>query len=301
MASHIEIIIKENKMQIGVAEVSKLLEISVFDWKKIRFQALALFLALLLWSAFVFGGSKVTGLPEKIFGWLANISLISVVWLSWAGVAKMVKENLLGNKTPSEQAVLSFLKKNLVDLLSAPVVLFILLVLLFIFEYSLSAIGRLPWIGSVILGLLTIPMFFFNCVVIMLGTIGMKMMPSMIAVDETNPSATLRKFFEICLKQPIRLLVSAGLTVLVAMSVILPLLLLLLVGTMMTTGFQWTAWTNVSLFGMGHLSLGLSLFLFLEAICFMAIIAMLMAYPMVYAQAALTSIYLDVKKTIKRK
>lgn len=175
------------------------------------------------WNAY-----KLFPLPIFLPWSLKWIWLIGIVWmivmilLADAAVSKVTLEQLQGNDFYEVKESLGFVKKNWRAVIFSPIAIFLFALFFIVCGIILGWLGRIPWIGELVLSLFTI-FIFFVCLFIVFLLISLYfsrwLAPAVVGTTNSDTFDTLFEIFSTVTTQPWRLVVySILLVLLVALS-----------------------------------------------------------------------------------
>lgn len=111
-------------------------------------------------------------LPFPWYSWL--IYAVGVIWflivmlVTGSAVAKVTYEQLRGNEFYEAGEAFRFALKNLGAILGSPLLIIAFILILVIAGLILSALGSIPYIGAVIVGIFAVPAFFVSLFIVYL-------------------------------------------------------------------------------------------------------------------------------------
>jgi len=279
----------------SVPNLSTLFRVSFFDFQKVQFQAVGVLLAaaaniLLAWLTGLAGAATVTGIILNVLeGMIPAIILL----LSGAGVARMIKADLLKEAPVSTKDAMDFLKKNLLAIICSPFVLILFIALILGLEALISVIGFIPIIGPLALAVLTIPAVIVNVVLVIIILVGSKLLPAIIAVEETRTIDTIRITYQVCKDEPLKVAFYAGMLSLIGIGIFLLPFLVFFLGLAFTCTLNWSV--------LYPLAMSLQcdpvqyLFLMIAGVSALIMGSLVLALPLTYFQGVYTYLYLSFK------
>jgi len=284
-------------MRESIPSFSKIFKVSFFDFQKVQFQAIGLLIALVFYIICSLLSIKVGALT--IFGQglniLGNILLGTILLLTSAGVSKMIKADFLNEGPVSNSDAISFIKKNALAILLTPVLILILAATIVGLEALLAFIGYIPFIGPIVLATLTIPVVIINVVLAILFIVGIKLVPSIIAVEESGTIETIKLAFQVCRVEPLKVAFYAGILTLVGIGIFILPFLVFGLGLLLTTAFHWTVLRYFSNLYIESWGLMPYIFFGITGFSVLAMSSLVVSLALTYFQGVFTYIYLSFK------
>ncbi len=152
-------------------------------------------------------------LPFPWFSWiiygLAVIWLILTVMVTGCAIAKVTYEQLRGNEFYEASEAFKFSFKNLGAVVGSPLLLIAFILVLIIGGLILSALGSMPYIGPVLVGIFAIPAFFVSLFIVYLLIVlffTLYIGPSIVGAMGNDTFDTLFEVFSCINEQPARLI-----------------------------------------------------------------------------------------------
>lgn len=153
------------------------------------------------------------GLPFPWFSWviygLGVVWFLMVILITGAAVAKVTFEQLRGNEFYEANEAFRFALKNSGAILGSPLLLIAFILTLVIAGLILSALGLIPYIGPVIVGLMAIPAFFASLFIVYLLIVlvcTLFLNSSIVGAMGNDTFDTLFEVFSCINEQPARLI-----------------------------------------------------------------------------------------------
>ncbi len=152
-------------------------------------------------------------LPFPWFGWL--LYTVGIIWLvltvmvTGCAIAKVTYEQLRGNEFYEASEAFRFSFKNLSAVIGSPLLLIAFILVLIIGGLILSALGSIPYIGPVLVGVFAIPAFFVSLFIVYLLFVlffTLYVGPSIVGAMGNDTFDTLFEVFSCINEQPARLI-----------------------------------------------------------------------------------------------
>ena len=284
-------------MRESIPSFSKIFKVSFFDFQKVQFQAIGLLLGLVFYIVCYLLSIKVGS--ETIFGQVINILgcvlLVTILRLTSAGVSKMIKADFLSESPVSNSEAISFIKKNAFAILLTPILIANLAGAIVGLEALLSFIGYVPYIGPIILAVLTIPVVIINVVLAILFIVGIKLVPSIVAVEESNTLETIKLAFQVCRVEPLKVAFYAGILTLVGIGIFILPFIVFGLGLLLTGAFHWTVLRYFSNLYIESWGIMPYLFFGITGFSVLAMGSLVISLALTYFQGVFTYIYLSFK------
>jgi hypothetical protein len=137
------------------------------------------------------------------------------------------------------RSALGYAQQHLVSLLFSPLLLWIGIVLVVLAEVILLLLGRIPYLGELWAAILFLPLFLLNLFLILLGYLGVWLIPAVVADEGVGVVDTLRRVEQLVRRAPGRILAYLSIAVilgLLASMVLVPLTYWALASTTALTG-----------------------------------------------------------------
>jgi hypothetical protein len=252
------------------------------------------------------GGAAVGGLIALIILWVG-------LSLTFGTVNKMCIDELASGIKVTWRSALQYATSNLTGFLFGPLVFGVLLLLLGAVEVIVLFIGRIPFVGELIISLAFLPLLLVNVLAAVTLLFGGWLLFPVIAAEGASPLAAPLRVFELVRREPVRIVIQTCVALFMSLvaTVILSILLwfsfsvtLLLSGiglgpekTAQIVGlgslFGPFGLTGSSAFGLvQQLPFTIGIARFLLAIGFSAFIGVLWAVPTVFLIASGCAVYL---------
>ena len=211
---------------IGFDLVLKALDVSL-DRRKVSFTIGGLFVMTLVAGLFFYIAAEVeSGFLTVLFTLLAAVAAWVLSTLVCGAVAKMSYDDLSERPAQGWQTALSYARSHLVSLLFSPLLLWIGIALVFLGEFILLFLGRIPYLGELWAALLFLPLVVLNLFLILLSYLGAWLIPAVVAGEGGGVTDTLRRVQEVVQRAPARILAYLSIAMilgLLAAMVIVPL------------------------------------------------------------------------------
>ena len=284
-------------MRESIPSFSKIFKVSFFDFQKVQFQAIGLLLGLVLCILCTLVSMKLgsDSIIAQAVNMLGNILLGIVLLLSSAGVAKMIKADLLGESPVSNSDAINFIKKNALAILASPILIILALAAILGLEALLAFIRYIPYIGPIILAVLTIPVVIINVVIAILFVVGVKLVPSIVAVEESSTLETIKLAFQICRVEPLKVAFYAGILTMVGIGIFVLPFIVFGLGLLLTTAFHWTVLRYYSNLYVESWGLMPYIFFGITGFSVLAMGSLVVSLALTYFQGVFTYIYLSFK------
>ena len=192
--------------------------------------------------AFTMAGLFVTGAVSGLLSYIALAAgdgILAIVLIILAGLIAWILSNLVYgtvakmsydelSRRPSEgwQAALGYAARHLLTLLFSPLVLLIVIILVVVVEGAILLVGRIPYLGELWASLLFLPLVLLNLFLILLSSLGVWLIPAVVAGDGGGIIDTLRRVQQAVRRAPGRLLAYMSIAVILgilAALIIIPL------------------------------------------------------------------------------
>ncbi|MFC1596097.1 hypothetical protein ACFL4D_02285 [Candidatus Margulisiibacteriota bacterium] len=284
-------------MQSNIPHFSKIFKVSFFDFHKVQFQAIGLLIAIV--TNFVFnliaGKTGATTLTGQIINTVGSVLTVIVVLLTASGVSRMIKADLLNESPVSNKEAIEYLKQNAWAIIITPFLLVLSAALIVGLEALLSLTGFIPVLGPILLALFTIPAVIVNVVLAIILIVGSKLIPSIVAIEETNIIDTLKLTYQTCKDEPLKVAFYAGMLSLVGIGIFILPFLVFLTGLLITGAFHWSVLTgcfNNIMYSWGVVPL---IFVFITGLSVLIMGSLVVSLALTYFQGVYTYIYLSFK------
>ncbi|MDI6704459.1 MAG: hypothetical protein QME40_07305 [bacterium] len=294
-----------------------------FDPKKVFVQVGGLGIAIIVMAIFLLLGIGVSGLEGLDFfttlditqfsPWGMVISVIGVIlgffiyFITNGMVSRFAAVNILKDESIGMSTAVKFGFKNIRALIFSPISLLIFIFFIALFLFIGGLIGRIPYIGQLIVSFSPILVFIFGLLILFLTLVllfGLVLLPPIIAVEEDDTISALGDLFSLVTSHFWRLI---GYEILVII-----IYLLLTVAVIGIGALTFIAGGIPVLLGMGErlneilsFSSDASFFIRLCGIIIWISIILISLYviciPKVYANVANTIIYCNLEKKVKLK
>lgn len=288
-------------MKFGVSEVFDCLDVA-FDRKKIVLQLAGIALAAgAVFLASWVGGSTGNGLSANILNITGIIAAFLIMVVVFTGISRMAyKELTVGEKLSTIEA-LKFSKKNLISIISSPVIIAAAAGVVFLAEYLVFLLGRFS-IFQIIISVFSVPVLLINAVIVLVLALAAFFIYPIIAVDESGALKTSRKILSAAVSAPVKILSGLALTALLGMPVILSLAGILFLANISTISMFGTASGIFEAMRATEIPfiptttyIAWSIFL----VSLSALSGAVLSFALVYIKTAAVSIYLSIKSSLK--
>lgn len=284
-------------MRESIPSFSKIFKVSFFDFHKVQFQAIGLLVSLILNIVCSILSAKLGDytVVGKIINIVGNTLLITGILLSSAGVAKMIQADFLGESRVTNIDAINFIKKNAIAILCSPLLIILMIIVLIGIEAMLAFIGYVPFIGPLILAVFTIPVVIINVVLAILLIVGIKLIPAVVAVEESRTFETIKLALQVCRVEPLKVAFYAGILTIVGVGIFILPFIVFGFGLLLTTAFQWTVlkyYSNLYIESWGMIPY---LFFSIAGLSVLAMASLVVSLALTYFQGVFTYIYLSFK------
>ncbi|MGB9742858.1 MAG: hypothetical protein ACP5JB_05655 [candidate division WOR-3 bacterium] len=166
-----------------------------------------------VWETFRLLPFPSPNLPFPWFSWLIYglgvLWLLLVLLITGAAVSKVTFEQLRGNEFYEAGEAFRFALNNAGAIIGSPLLLIAFILVLVIAGLILSAVGSIPYIGPLLVGILAIPAFFASLfivylLIVLLWTLFLG--PSVVGAMGNDTFDTLFEIFSCINEQPARLI-----------------------------------------------------------------------------------------------
>ena len=261
-----------------------------------QFQAIGLLIALVIYLSCHIIAFKFCGdLAGQILNIIGNIVMVIILLLTAGGVSKMIKADLLGEGPVSNAEALSFMRKNALAILLSPFLLLLFVAAVLGVEALCAYVGYIPFVGPIILALFTIPVVIINVVLAILFIVGIKLVPSIVAVEESRTFETMKLAFQVCRVEPLKVAFYAGILSIVGIGIFVLPFLVFALGLLLTTAFHWTVLTHFNNTFFESWRLTDYLFFGITGFSVLAMGSLVVSLAITYFQGVFTYIYLSFK------
>ncbi|MFA5928117.1 MAG: hypothetical protein WC838_02295 [Candidatus Margulisiibacteriota bacterium] len=284
-------------MQSNIPNFSKIFKVSFFDFNKVQFQAVGILAAIVInvGSSVLVSRLGETSTAGQIANAVGGLLTAIVVLLTAAGVSLMIKADLLQESPVSSKEARAFIKRKFWPIIISPFLLLLTVLLLLGVQALLSFVGFIPFVGPIILAVCTIPAVILNVILAIALIVGSKLMPSIIAVEESNTIDTMKLTYQTCRVEPLRVAFYAGVLTLVGIGIFILPALAFLFGLLLTGAFHWSVLLKCYNSMLGYWSLDLMAFWFITGLSVLVMASLVIALPLTYFQGVYTYIYLSFK------
>jgi hypothetical protein len=174
-------------------------------------------------SGTAFLGALLTGVVAGLFFWLGQRVLLSstvlglavvvlgmvVLWLLLtcvrATVARMVMVDLRDGIRASVGEALGWAGRHLPTFLLAPLILVLGLFLVLVVEAGFLFLGRIDYLGELVVSIAFLPLVLLNLAVILVGVFAVSLLDFVVADEGTGIGATIRRLLSLVRRLPGRL------------------------------------------------------------------------------------------------
>jgi hypothetical protein len=278
-------------MQIGKYNLDQILKASIFDKEKVKFGFLGLFIAAIVY--FIFQGLAIGFAPQKLVQTiilsLGDFIASLVVLLTIIGLTFTYKDAFSGKKKmlPTKKLISMSMQKM-------PQLLGMIILYILVAEIGILFSGKVPVWGSLILGLLTLPLVLFNVIFLILVTFGLKLLPAFLVTEKIKIIDGFKRLNQLVLNKPVQLVVYFSLILLVAFPLVLITCTLFGLGSYITVFIQQFAFQKVLLAG-GMIEWPSLVFGLFTGVSYLALGALAISFITVLTTAAVYSVYLALK------
>jgi len=283
-------------MQSSIPNFSRIFKVSFFDFHKVQFQAIGLLIAIIINVVFYLLTQQLG--PVTTWGQISNavssLLVAVILLLTAAGISRMLKADLLNESPVSNREAIEFLKKNAWTIIITPFLLLLSVAIIIGLEAIVSLVGFVPVIGPLLLAMLTIPGVIINVVLAIILLVGSKLIPSIVAIEETNITDTVKLTYQTCKNEPLRVAFYAGMLTLIGIGIFILPFLVFFTGLVLTGALHWsvlTSWFQ----GFTYTGVIPSLFILITGLSILAMTSLVIALPLTYFQGVYTYIYLSFK------
>jgi len=283
-------------MQSSIPNFSRIFKVSFFDFHKVQFQAIGLLIAIIINVVFYLLTQQLG--PVTTWGQISNavssLLVAVILLLTAAGISRMIKADLLNESPVSNREAIEFLKKNAWTIIITPFLLLLSVAIIIGLEAIVSLVGFVPVIGPLLLAMLTIPGVIINVVLAIILLVGSKLIPSIVAIEETNITDTVKLTYQTCKNEPLRVAFYAGMLTLIGIGIFILPFLVFFTGLVLTGALHWsvlTSWFQ----GFTYTGVIPSLFILITGLSILAMTSLVIALPLTYFQGVYTYIYLSFK------
>jgi hypothetical protein len=165
-----------------------------------------------VWEIYRLLPFPMPNLPFPWFSWLIYglgvVWLIIVIMITGAAVAKVTFEQLRGNEFYEASSAFRFALDNAGAIIGSPLLLIAFILVIVAAGLILSAIGSIPYIGPVLVGIMAIPAFFASLFIVYLLIVLLWTLfigPSIVGAMGNDTFDTLFEVFSCINEQPARL------------------------------------------------------------------------------------------------
>lgn len=288
-------------MRENIPSFSKIFKVSFFDFQKVQFQAIGLLIAIVTCIICTLISTKLGSytLTAQAINLLGNILLGVILLLSSAGVAKMIKADLLGETPVTYSDALNFIKKNALAIVASPALIVLALALIIGLEALCAYIGYIPYIGPIILAVFTIPVVILNVVLALLFIVGVKLVPSIVAIEESRTLETIKLALQICRVEPLKVAFYAGILTIVGVGIFVLPFIVFGLGLLLTAAFQWTVLKYYSSLYIESWGVMPYIFFGITGLSVIAMGSLVLSLALTYFQGVFTYIYLSFKNKLQ--
>jgi len=283
-------------MQSSIPNFSRIFKVTFFDFHKVQFQAIGLLIAIIINVVFYLLTQQLG--PVTTWGQISNavssLLVAVILLLTAAGISRMIKADLLNESPVSNREAIEFLKKNAWTIIITPFLLLLSVAIIIGLEAIVSLVGFVPVIGPLLLAMLTIPGVIINVVLAIILLVGSKLIPSIVAIEETNITDTVKLTYQTCKNEPLRVAFYAGMLTLIGIGIFILPFLVFFTGLVLTGALHWsvlTSWFQ----GFTYTGVIPSLFILITGLSILAMTSLVIALPLTYFQGVYTYIYLSFK------
>ncbi|MFC1478474.1 hypothetical protein ACFL57_03350 [Candidatus Margulisiibacteriota bacterium] len=284
-------------MQSSIPNFSKIFQVSFFDFIKVQFQAIGLLISFIIYIIFylITQNAGVETIAGQITNAIGSILVALVLLLTASGVSRMIKADLLNESPISSREAIDFVKQNLLSIIIAPILLTLFAALVLGIEALLSLIGFIPVLGPLVLAIFTIPAVIVNVVLAIILIVGSKLIPSIIAVEETGIIDTIKLAYRTCKDEPLKVAFCAGMLTIVGIGIFILPVLVYISGLLLTTAFHWSILSNCLNTIFYNWGIMMFIFFFITGTSVLVMTSLVIALPLTYFQGMYTYIYLSFK------
>lgn len=227
----------------GFDLILQALDVSL-DRRKIALAIGGLFVTALVSSVFFYMAVQVESvLLAAVFMLLGGMGAWVLSTLVQGAVAKMSYDDLSRRPVQGWEAALGFSSRHLLTLFFSPLVLALSIGLILLGEVIVLFLGRIPYVGELWASLLFLPLVLVNVFLILLGSLGMWLIPAVVASEGSGVMDTLRRVQGVVRVAPGRILVYFSI------AVILGLLTALVIVPLVYSATAYTTWLTTAALG----------------------------------------------------